>query len=342
MVTRTAPVLVDHWLTDVVVRPLGTMTQQHKSQWQCTASERLAAEVRDHTQAPWTQVKRWIQMGKVAVNGQPVTDPGHVLRAHDALALDLAAPRPIDPKREGALAYDDAHVVVIDKPSGVSSVPYDARETHTAMDMIRAAWRRKPPARSAKGVTAKGATEIPLHVVHRIDKATSGLLAFAKTKRAELGLGAQFRAHSISRHYLCLVHGMAQSKRIESYLVADRGDGLRGSTRYLDQGKRAVTHVTAMAHGKDVTLCAVRLETGKTHQIRIHMAEDGHPLLGEEVYIRTWRKHEHLEYAAPRLMLHAASLGFDHPVTGARVELQSELPADFVATARRYGIQLPA
>lgn len=307
------------------------MTLPHKTSWQCASPTRLAAEVRQQTNQAWTQVKRWIEGGKLAVNGRVVVDPGYQLHAGNVLELNLGAPKPIDLSREAVLAYDDAHVVVIDKPSGISSVPYDHREGNTAMDMIRAAWRRG----------GKGATEIPLHVVHRIDKATSGLLAFAKSKRAELGLGTQFRDHSISRHYLCLVHGMAGSKRIESYLVADRGDGIRGSTRHLNQGKRAVTHVTVLDHNQDVSLCSVRLETGKTHQIRIHLSEDGHPLLGEEVYIRNWRKHEHTEYQAPRLMLHAASLGFVHPVTGLRVELASALPADFVQTMNRYGLKSP-
>src|SRR6202008_3801281 len=114
-----------------------------------------------------------------------------------------------------------------------SSVPYEDRESGTAMDLIRGAWRRR----------GTDATSVPLHVVHRIDRATSGLLAFAKTKRAELGLAAQFRAHTIARMYLCVAHGVVAPGRIESRLVADRGDGLRGSTTRAGQGKRAVTHV---------------------------------------------------------------------------------------------------
>src|SRR5689334_9781114 len=216
----------------------------------------------------------------------------------------MAAPRPRDPEREGVLVFDDADVVVIDKPSGISSVPYEEREVGTAMDLIRGAWRRM----------GKPATSVPLHVVHRIDRATSGLLMFAKTKRAEVGLAAQLRAHTMERTYLCVAHGTVTSRRIESVLIADRGDGLRGSTTRRDQGKRAVTHVEAREALRGATLCAVRLETGRTHQIRIHLAEAGHPLVGEQVYIR--------DYAGPviaaaRLMLHAATLGFVLPVSGA-------------------------
>jgi 23S rRNA pseudouridine1911/1915/1917 synthase len=234
----------------------------------------------------------------------------------------MAAPRPRDPEREGVLVYDDAHVVVIDKPQGVSSVPYAEREGGTAMDLVRGAWRRM----------GKPATSVPLHVVHRIDRATSGLLAFAKSKRAELGLAAQFRAHSIARMYLCVAHGVVAPGRIESILVTDRGDGLRGSTTRPGQGKRAITHVAVRQALRGATLCEVTLETGKTHQIRIHLAESGHPLVGETVYVR--------DYAGPviaasRLMLHAATLGFDHPITGARVELASPVPADFADVVAR-------
>ena len=126
--------------------------------------------------------------------------------------------------------------------------------------------------------------------MHRIDRATSGLLAFAKTKRAEVGLAAQLRAHTMERMYICVAHGVVTPRRIESNLVADRGDGLRGSTTRSDQGKRAITHVAVRAALRGATLCEVRLETGKTHQIRIHLAESGHPLVGEPVYIRDYQR----------------------------------------------------
>ena len=285
----------------------------------------LAAFVKARADVPNSVAKKHVSSGKVFVDGACVTTIDHRLATGQQVELRVNAPKPFDPEREGVLVYDDAHVVVIDKPTGVNSVPFEDEKSGTAMDLIRGAWRRQ----------GKAATSVPLHVVHRIDRATSGLLMFAKTKQAELGLAAQLRAHAMERMYRCVAHGSVTSRRIESYLVPDRGDGMRGSTTRLDQGKRAITHVTADRSLLHATLCSVRLETGKTHQIRIHFSESGHPLVGETVYIRDYEEAGGKLLTSGRLMLHAATLGFVHPITGARVSLTSELPPDFVAVVQR-------
>jgi len=298
--------------------------------WTVTAPDdgaRLAGFLRRHAGGqPWTQLKRWIASGKVFVDGVVETSAGRVLPAGARVELRSAAPRPRDPAREVRIVHEDAHVVVIDKPAGVSSVPWEKREAGTAMDLIRDAWRRM----------GRPATTTPLHVVHRIDKATSGLLVYAKTKAAELALARQFREHTVERSYRCVVHGRCRSMRIDTRLVRDRGDGLRGSARHPGQGKRAISHVEALEPLAGATLCAVRLETGKTHQIRIHLAEQGHPLVGEAVYIRD---HRGPTIAAPRLLLHAATLGFVHPTTGETLRFESPLPGDFTAVVDRLRAQ---
>ena len=278
----------------------------------------VAAFIKAKTAVAWSVAKRHVETGKVFVDGQVVTEVDHRLAAGQEVALKMAAPRPRDPEREGVLVFDDPHIVVIDKPAGVNSVPYEDRETGTAMDLVRGAWRRM----------GKPATSVALHVVHRIDRATSGLLMFAKSKRAEVGLAAQLRAHAMERLYVCVAHGTMTARTIESNLVVDRGDGLRGSTQDPTRGKRAVTHVAVREALRGATLCEVRLETGKTHQIRIHMSEAGHPLVGEQVYIRDYRG---TPITSPRMLLHAATLGFEHPITGERISLSSPLPPDFMA-----------
>jgi 23S rRNA pseudouridine1911/1915/1917 synthase len=279
----------------------------------------LAAAIKRHIDSlSWERARRLCERGKVTVDGKQVLDPARRLRPGQTVVVDERAPAP-EPVIKVTIVYEDAHVVVIDKPAGVSSVPYEKRDTGTAMDLLRDAWRRG----------GHKASSTALHVVHRIDKETSGLLAFAKTKLAERTFQALFRAHDVERTYLCVVHGHLSDRRIETRLVEDRGDGLRGSTRRLGQGKRAVTHVRVKEELPRASLCEVRLETGKTHQIRIHLAEGGHPLVGEKVYIRDFGKKGLEPIACPRLLLHAATLGFTHPLTKRKVRLESKLPEDF-------------
>jgi 23S rRNA pseudouridine1911/1915/1917 synthase len=266
----------------------------------------------------WGEIKRLIAAGRVSVDGEAALDPGQRLSPGSEVRLAPSAPR-ARPRGEVRIVHDDPHVVVIDKPSGISSVPFERGERGTAMDLVREAWRRM------------GRPVAPLLVAHRIDKDTSGLLCFAKTNRALLDLQRQFRAHEVERTYLCVAHGDVRSGTIESRLVDDRGDGLRGSARREDEGRLAITHVTPLRHWPSATLCLVRLETGKTHQIRIHLAEAGHPLVGETVYIRDFERAGHEPLARDRLLLHAATLGFRHPTTGEPCAFEAALPADFDA-----------
>jgi len=169
-------------------------------------------------------------------------------------------------------------------------------------------------------------------VVQRLDKETSGLVVFARTVAAERGLGKQFQAHKVIRHYLAIVPGKVAPQRIATRLVRDRGDGRRGSTTLSGIGKEAVTHVRVLEVLPGYSLLGCRLETGRTHQIRIHLAELGHPICGEKVYQRIpgGRIHKDLS-AAPRLALHADELGFVHPIFGGAMHWKMELPDDLAS-----------
>jgi 23S rRNA pseudouridine1911/1915/1917 synthase len=157
-------------------------------------------------------------------------------------------------------------------------------------------------------------------------------MVFARTAEAERGLVQQFRRHTTQRRYVAIVHGTVEARTIESRLVRDRGDGRRGSTTLPEAGKRAVTHVRPLEKLGRYTLVECRLETGRTHQIRIHLAEEGHPLCGEKVYGKPLRgKAMEDRSGAPRLALHAAELGFQHPVTGEPMRFEMPLPPDFEA-----------
>jgi 23S rRNA pseudouridine1911/1915/1917 synthase len=178
--------------------------------------------------------------------------------------------------------------------------------------------------------------DVALSVVHRLDRETSGLVVLARNAEAKRQLAAQFRGHAIDRVYVAIAHGDVQAQRIETLLLPDRGDGLRGSFGRFrrargeppPEARRAVTNVRPIAALKGATLVECRLETGRQHQIRIHLAEVGHPLVGERVYVRDYKGPR---IAADRVMLHARMLGFVHPRTGRRVVLECEAPADFIA-----------
>jgi len=198
------------------------------------------------------------------------------------------------------------------------------------------------------GRTPKG--PLPrLRVVHRLDKETSGLVVFARTVAAERGLGKQFHRHTVIRRYLAVVPGVVLAQTIRSWLVRDRGDGRRGSTSEpgasATGGKEAVTHVEVAERLTGYTVLRCRLETGRTHQIRIHLAELGHPVCGDKVY-RGRRGLPPLpdESGAPRLALHAAELGFVHPVTKEELHWTMPLPADledFLNRLRKQGAGSP-
>jgi 23S rRNA pseudouridine1911/1915/1917 synthase len=176
----------------------------------------------------------------------------------------------------------------------------------------------------------------PVWAVHRLDKDTSGLVVFARTREGERELGRQFRAHTLERSYLAIVRGRAREGCIESFLVTDRGDGRRGSTTLPGQGKRAVTHVQIVERLGEFTLIECRLETGRTHQVRIHLGEAGFPLCGERVYDRPLHGRPLPDNSsAPRLALHAASLGLQHPTTRKRMVWRSRLPEDLKSLLRR-------
>ena len=161
-------------------------------------------------------------------------------------------------------------------------------------------------------------------------------MVFARTVLAERDLGKQFHAHTVTRRYLAVVPGRVTSQRIATFLIRDRGDGRRGSTRVEGEGKEAITHVETVETLAGHTLVHCRLETGRTHQIRIHLAELGHPVCGDRVYAHRRDGTVFPDTSgAPRLVLHAAELGFRHPVSGDEMHWEMPLPGDLQAFVER-------
>ena len=244
----------------------------------------------------------------------------------DSVVVDPSAPK----LSRGVLAkekilYTDPHLAVVNKPAGLLTIPY-TDERDTLIDQLRTALRR----RSKKFAP-------PLGIVHRLDKGTSGVLVFSRNLAAKRHLAGLFRSHTIERRYEALVHGQAERTSHESWLIANRGDGLRGSWGVFRRplGKRpqdarwSRTHVKSVERFEGASLLTVELETGRQHQIRIHLSEVGHPIVGEKVYIRDYKNQNMPVIEAPRPMLHARTLGFEHPVTGEMMRFEAPRPPDF-------------
>ena len=293
----------------------------------------LAKVLRSRLGGPsWNDVRKLIAARRVQVGDAICSDEARRLKENEAVVL-LEHPKPLPrtahPERL-VVRHLDEHVVVVEKPSGVNTVRHPAelewseerRELDpTLQDLTQWAVAHQ---------LGREARDIPrLRIVHRLDKETSGLVVFARSVLAERTLGLQFRKHTVVRRYLAVVPGILSAQTIRSNLVEDRGDGRRGSTRLPDIGKEAVTHVAVEERLPGYTLLSCRLETGRTHQIRIHLSEAGHPVCGDKVYAK--RSHGEVfedKSGAPRLALHATELGFEHPATGDHLHWSMPLPSD--------------
>nr|WP_255216737.1 pseudouridine synthase [Pseudenhygromyxa sp. WMMC2535] len=286
----------------------------------------LAALVRElYPGLSWNKARELVRTGRVSVAGELCFDAAQRPVAGQRVEVDPAGRRRrAPPLPEDALIHVDHEVVVVRKPAGLVTVPWDERdERDSLIERTRVALREREGGRSGE--------RDRLGIVQRLDKETTGLLVFARTRKARKLLEAQFRVHTVHRRYVAIVHGEAEGGEHESALVPDRGDGLRGSWRGPKPpkfAKRALTRVRVEERLQGATLVSCQLETGRQHQIRIHLAEAGHPLVGEQVYDRGYRG---ARIPADRTMLHAASLGFRHPSGERLLRFEDPMPDDFRA-----------
>jgi 23S rRNA pseudouridine1911/1915/1917 synthase len=281
-------------------------------------------------------VRRLVQTRQVRLNGEVWLDPARRLKEGDVVEL-LGRPAPPARREEAVVVrHLDEDVVVVEKPSGMNTVRHPAERDWDDRRRALSPTLEDVVSRLIADREGRSRRRPRLRVVHRLDKDTSGLVVFARSVPAERGLGKQFHAHTVLRRYLAVVPGLVVPQTIATRLVRDRGDGRRGSTEGEGVGKEAVTHVDVVERLPGYTLLACRLETGRTHQIRIHLAEMGHPVCGEAVYNRRPGGAPQPDGSgAPRLALHAAELGFVHPTTGETLHWTMPLPADLDAFVRR-------
>lgn len=295
------------------------------------ADPTVAAVVREQTGVAWSKARDLCTEGRVTVNGAPCYEPAMRIASDAVVVIDKGAPkRHLGPLARDAIVHADRDVVVVDKPAGVLSVADEADNKDTLLDYTRTLLRK----------VDKGGRDARLGVVHRLDRDTSGLMVFTRTVEAKRVLQEAFKAHDIERVYYAIAHGAVPETRVESDLMLDRGDGLRGSYGLFRRAsgkppvdaKHAVTFFRPIAALDGATLVECRLETGRQHQIRIHLAELGHPLVGERVYIRDFAG---VKIESARSMLHARTLGFTHPRSGEPLSFVRDPPADFQAMVER-------
>jgi 23S rRNA pseudouridine1911/1915/1917 synthase len=270
-----------------------------------------------------------VRRGQVDVAGETCNEPGREVDAGVAVTISPGRPRPETAARRLRVLYEDRDILIVDKPAGVLTQPTPARERGTLLEMAGRYLRRtRKIARSYVGI------------VHRIDQDTSGAVLLVCAPAALRPFQSLFRTHAIERLYLAVVAGAVAPARgtIDFPLVADRGDGRRGTARLAGEGVPAVTHYEVVERfGGTATALACRLQTGRTHQIRIHLAEIGHPVLGDRVY--TAKERPALPVPLARQALHAQALGFVHAMTGQELRVEAPVPADLadLLAALRHG-----
>lgn len=334
------------------------LAPEHNGLTLAAALKRLLAD------QSWSHVRKLITGRRVQVNGNVCLDAERKVRSGDVIKVLDHALAPPAKAADVRLVYVDEHLIVVQKPAGVTTLrhreetdlPQRRKQLQPTLDELvqrqlaeylgirlpdeptnpkrqRGTKSRNYRVGRRTATTGRGFDKrLQIRPVHRLDRDTSGLMIFARTPEAEQNLIRMFARHHVQRAYVAVVYGRAEAQIIETWLVRDRGDGLRGSTPLGESAagaQRAITHLRPMEHLPEYTIAECRLETGRTHQIRIHLSEIGHRLCGEKLYT-------HLpgqpplddSSGAPRQALHAAELAFIHPITNQPLRFRMPLPKD--------------
>jgi 23S rRNA pseudouridine1911/1915/1917 synthase len=303
--------------------------------------ERLDRLLAARTDLTRTRLKALILAGEVAIGGTTIRDPGYRVNSGETIVLGVPAPEAAEPLPENiplAVVYEDDAVIVIDKPSGLVVHPAAGHRSGTLVNALIA--------HCGDSLSGIGGIKRP-GIVHRLDKDTSGLMVVAKTDRAHQALAAQFADHGRSgplrRAYLAIAWGVPDRARGRIDAPIDRHPHARDKMAVRPGGREAVTHWEILERYAGIdrkpvaSLLACRLETGRTHQIRVHLAHRGHPLLGDTLYGLGFKTKATLLpgpardalAALGRQALHAYLLAIEHPSTGKSLEFRSEPPGDF-------------
>ena len=298
-----------------------TITDEYKQM-------RLDAFVAEATELSRSAAAKLIESGDITIKGAPVSKK-YALKEGDEIEITLPEPTECEALPENiplSIIYEDSDIIVIDKPSGMVVHPAPGNYTGTLVNALL--YHCKGSLSGIGGVTRPG-------IVHRIDKDTSGLLVVAKNDAAHKALSEQLEYHGITREYHAIARGgFKEEKGTLSYPIGRHPVDRKKMAVLLSpdaHAKEAITHYELLERFSQASYIKLNLETGRTHQIRVHMAYIGHPLLGDEVYSTNKTRFEKLH--APLFdgqMLHARRLSFIHPTTNERMDFESPLPQNFI------------
>lgn len=320
--------------------PTKTMTMSVTDQFTITddSNDAVLAAMRKHLpeQPSWSAVRKLLQGRRVAIGGVLCVDEGRRLVSGEQVSIhDRPIPAP-PTEQDVRVLYVDQEIVVTEKPSGMTTLrrksemgwPASRRMQQPTLDECVPRMIREHAAQQNR--SKRVYQRLPrLFSVHRIDRDSSGLLMFARNEAAQKHIIQQFADHKAVRKYFAVIPGRIADQTIDTMFTRDRGDGRRGSSTDPETGQQAVTHVRTLRTIGDYSELECRLETGRTNQIRIHLAELGHPICGDIKYRGPLGQPEVTdESRAHRLALHAAELKFDHPTTGKPMHFETSWPKD--------------
>ena len=279
---------------------------------------RLDAYVADNINSlSRTMVKKLIEEGNISVNGK-TQKVSYKVQENDEISVIVPEAKQLDLKAQDIpleVVYEDKDIIVVNKPKGLVVHPANGNWDGTLVNAIMAICKD-----SLSGIGG----EIRPGIVHRLDKDTSGLLIIEKNDVAHLNMSNQIKDRQVKKVYYALVRGVVSENEATINMPIARSTKDRKKMAVAKNGKEAITHFKVLERFNKYTLLEVKIDTGRTHQIRVHLSEIGHPVVGDEVYSNGKN-----EFGVKGQLLHAKSLDFKHPITGKEMHLESELPEEF-------------
>ena len=277
-------------------------------------TKRIDAYVSENTEISRTAVQRLIEEDKITINGKK-EKPSYKVQKGDIIEIEEENAKEIELKAQDIpleVLYEDNDIIVVNKPKGMVVHPANGNPDGTLVNAIMAICKD-----SLSGIGG----EVRPGIVHRLDKNTSGAIIIAKNDRAHINLSEQLKNHEIKKIYVALVRGVVKENNATINMPIGRSKKDRKKMDVDKNGKEAITHFKVLKRYKDCTLLEINIETGRTHQIRVHLSHIGYPIIGDEVYSNGKNK-----WNIEGQCLHAKSLDFKHPITGKQMHIEADLP----------------